>query len=117
MSYLEAADLYLGDVSSQVSEFVCRPRPCLFLNAHRVAWQGNPDYRFWSLGPVVDQVADLPEKLAEAFARHAEFVDAQRAYFADTFGLTDGQPSAARGADAIVAYLAGSGSTPWASRP
>lgn len=117
MSYLEAADLYLGDVSSQVSEFVCRPRPCLFLNAHRVAWQGNPDYRFWSLGPVVDQVADLPEKLAEAFARHAEFVDAQRAYFADTFGLVEGQRSGARGADAIVDYLARSGSTPRASRP
>ena len=34
MTYTLAADLYLGDVSSQVYEFLLRPRPCLFINSH-----------------------------------------------------------------------------------
>ncbi len=44
MSYTSGADIYLGDVSSQVYEFLGNPRPCLFLNAHRVDWAGDPDY-------------------------------------------------------------------------
>ncbi|MEG8017734.1 hypothetical protein [Sphingomonas sp. LR55] len=32
-SYTGAADVYLGDTSSQVIEFLVRPRPCVFLNA------------------------------------------------------------------------------------
>ncbi len=34
MTYTQAADIYLGDASSQVYEFLYRPRPCLFLNSH-----------------------------------------------------------------------------------
>src|SRR5690606_36439804 len=33
MSYTLGADIYVGDVSSQVYEFLVRPRPCLFINA------------------------------------------------------------------------------------
>src|SRR3546814_17702316 len=51
MSYTGSADLYLGDVSSQVAEYLYRPRPCVFLNAQGVDWQEDPNYRFWSLGP------------------------------------------------------------------
>src|SRR3546814_2965461 len=36
MSYTGSADLYLGDVSSQVAEYLYRPRPCVFLNAQGV---------------------------------------------------------------------------------
>src|SRR3546814_13919965 len=53
MSYTGSADLYLGDVSSQVAEYLYRPRPCVFLNAQGVDWQEDPNYRFWSLGPVI----------------------------------------------------------------
>ena len=28
MTYTRAADIYLGDVSSQVYEFIAEPRPC-----------------------------------------------------------------------------------------
>src|SRR3546814_20602400 len=38
MSYTSGADIYLGDVSSQVYEFLATPRPCLFLNAPQVDW-------------------------------------------------------------------------------
>lgn len=105
MTYLNAADLYLGDVSSQVSEFVCRPRPCLFLDAHGVEWRGNPNYRFWQLGPVLDDVGRLGEGLEEAFSRHAEFEAEQKAYVAETFEIPADGSSAVRGADAIVEFL------------
>lgn len=106
MSYLEAADLYLGDVSSQVSEFVARPRPCLFLDAHGAAWRDNPDYRFWTLGPVIDRLDGLAAALEDAFASHGDYLAAQRDYVAETFDMPEGDGSAARGADAIVDFLA-----------
>jgi len=105
MSYIDAADLYLGDVSSQVAEFVCRPRPCLFLNAHGVDWQGQPDYAFWSLGPVVEQLGDLPDQIEQALARPAAYQEVQQAYVAETFGIGAEGSSAARGADAIIFFL------------
>lgn len=106
MTYLNAADIYLGDVSSQVAEFVCRPRPCLFMNAHRVSWRGDPNYLCWELGPVIDDVSDLGPALGRAMATHGEYLDVQRRYVEATFGASQGACSAARGADAIAAFLA-----------
>ena len=105
MGYVDAADLYLGDVSSQVAEFVIRPRPCAFLNSHGAAWRDNPDYGFWTLGPVVDTVEALPQALETAMEGSDEFSTAQARYVADTFGIEPGTASAARGADAIVDFL------------
>jgi len=59
MSYTCAADIYLGDVSSQVYEFLQRPRPCLFLNSHRIDWCHDPSYRHWQAGDVIEDIADL----------------------------------------------------------
>ena len=44
MRYGQMASLYLGDVSSQVYEYLPRPRPCLFLNGHRADWQEDRSY-------------------------------------------------------------------------
>ena len=104
MTYTEAADLYLGDVSSQVAEFVTRPRPCLFLDAHHVDWRHNPDYRFWELGPVVEDVVQLGPAIERAFASHDEYRQRQLEYVEDTFGSLE-EPTSLRAADAIVAYL------------
>ncbi len=105
MSYVNAADLYLGDVSSQVAEFLCRPRPCMFLNAHRVNWRDNPNYRAWSLGMVIDELNDFGQQLDGAFAGHGRYLERQQRYLAETFDLMPGQSSAARGATAIVEHL------------
>lgn len=105
MTYTGAADIYLGDVSSQVAEFLYRPRPCVFINAHRVDWRHDPNYMFWTLGPVVDNVAGLDEALESAVAKHSDFANAQRRYFDESFGTVPGQATAARGADAIAAFL------------
>lgn len=105
MSYTQCADLYLGDVSSQVAEFVRRPRPCLFLDAHGTPWRGNPSYQSWTLGQVLGSTDALESRLDEALATHAAYVPAQQAYLEETFELRGG-PSAPRGADAIVEHLA-----------
>ncbi|WP_130731277.1 CDP-glycerol glycerophosphotransferase family protein [Komagataeibacter xylinus] len=105
MTYTMAADLYLGDVSSQVSEFLIKPRPCLFLNAHRTAWRGDPNYESWTLGPVVENVEATGNDLDNAFLSHANFLDRQKEYIRDTFGFEPPADTAARGAKSIIDFL------------
>jgi hypothetical protein len=106
MTYLRAADIYLGDVSSQVYEFLLEPRPCIFLNAHGVSWRGDPSYLHWSLGRVVDRVAsDLGPALESAFASHPDHLPRQRELFRYTFHDEPGSTAAERGADTILRYL------------
>ncbi|WP_188656330.1 glycosyl transferase [Croceicoccus pelagius] len=77
MTYTMGADLYVGDVSSQVYEYLLHPRPCLFLDAHKADWRGNPDYAMWSLGQVADSTACIGKALDCAFSRHHEFLPLQ----------------------------------------
>ena len=77
MTYTLGADLSLGDVSSQVYEFLVQPRPCLFVNAHDVAWQDSADYAMWQFGEVVAPECDIPGAIARAFRDHARFKAAQ----------------------------------------
>ena len=112
MTYLLAADIYLGDVSSQVYEFLLRPRPCIFLNAHRIDWRNNSHYDHWHLGEVVDNVSpDLGVALATASQTHERFLARQRAAFAYAFHDERESSAAQRGADAIAGFLAGGAAT------
>lgn len=86
MSYTAAADLYLGDVSSQVYEFCSEPRPCVFMNAHGVAWKGDPHYAMWSFGEVIERVEQLVPALAAAFAAPDAFAGVQREAVRRSFG-------------------------------
>jgi len=104
MTYTNAADLYLGDVSSQVYEFLNRPRPCLFLDAHDTPWQGNPNYRHWTTGPVKTDANDIIGAVDAAFASQASYSDAQRAVLEDSFSVT-AEPASERAAAAIIEYL------------
>ncbi|UUR08662.1 hypothetical protein [Sphingomonas glaciei] len=103
MSHVAAADLYLGDVSSQVYELLLlNPRPCLFVNAHGVQWQGDPDYAFWKLGEVIAPDGVVPA-IEVALNQADRFVEAQRTAVAETFGTLEG--SAERAATAILDSL------------
>jgi len=102
MSYTNAADIYLGDVSSQIYEFLLRPRPCLFADAHGIAWEDDPSYAHWRAGPVFRDAGRLGETLDRAVAEHADrYAPIQRAMFEQTFDLTD-EPSSERAARAIL---------------
>lgn len=106
MTYTLAADIYLGDVSSQVYEFLLEPRPCIFLNAHRVAWENNPHYTHWRFGQVIDNIEHgLGPALAAASATHQQFLPLQLAGFVYTFHDEPGSTAAQRGADAIAGFL------------
>ena len=106
MTYTLAADIYLGDVSSQVYEFLLEPRPCIFLNAHGITWEQNPCYAHWHFGQVLDDVKrGLGPALAAASDLHAHFQPKQLAGFAYTFYDEPGSTAAQRGADAIAEFL------------
>jgi CDP-glycerol glycerophosphotransferase (TagB/SpsB family) len=116
MTYILAADIYLGDVSSQIYEFLLQPRPCVFLNGHAVAWQDNPYYVHWKLGQVVDDIdTRLQPALDGAFDRQPRYRAAQQAAFAYTFRTDADTTAAQRGADAIARFLveAHGGGTDW----
>ncbi|WP_086740199.1 hypothetical protein [Erythrobacter colymbi] len=106
MSYTNRADIYLGDVSSQVYEFLRVPRPCLFLNSHGVDWRDDPNYLHWQAGPVLESAEGLLDQIDAAVAARNDYAAAQEALIAATFSLTD-RPSAERAADAITDFLEG----------
>lgn len=104
MTYTLAADLYLGDVSSQLSEFLTKPRPCVFLNAHHVHWKNNENYESWALGPVVLSPHGIIKVINDAFNSQKNFLHLQKDYIRNTFGTLN-SPTAHIGAKAIVDYL------------
>ena len=101
MSYTQAADLYLGDASSQIYEWIAQPRPAIFLNPQGIAWQADPNFAHWQLGDVVSRLEALPEALERAFAEPGRYRKEQAARFSHTFSRT-GESAAKRGAKAIL---------------
>ncbi|MEM7507140.1 MAG: CDP-glycerol glycerophosphotransferase family protein [Pseudomonadota bacterium] len=104
MTYLKAADLYLGDLSSQIYEFINQPRPCVFLDPFGVEYQGDPAYRSWSFGPVVRDVADLPGALQAALSGFEEYRAIQTEARDRNFAQSE-TPASRRGAMAIAEFL------------
>ena len=106
-SYTAAADLYLGDTSSQVLEFLVRPRPCVFLNAGEAAWQEDPSYGMWVAGEVVDTLEALLPALARASAEHRRFATAQATLANESLGDTSGAAPARAAAEILDVLRAG----------
>ena len=104
MTYTLAADIYLGDVSSQVYEFLIKRRPCIFLNAHSARWRGDDNYAFWNFGPVLESVNDLDAALKDANSSHDRYRRDQDIGFEETFDHQS-TASSVRAADAIAHFL------------
>jgi len=104
MTYTDAADIYLGDASSQVYEFLRRPRPCVFLNPRGHAWRGNQDFAHWQAGPVVETLEDFAAAFEEVPMLEPADRRRQRDQFAYSFDL-DERPSSERAATAILDYM------------
>ncbi|TNE61723.1 MAG: hypothetical protein EP335_14975 [Alphaproteobacteria bacterium] len=104
MTYTRAADIYLGDVSSQVYEFIAEPRPCIFVNGHRANWRKDPKYRFWSLGSVVENIEELDRKLARCRQEQPFYVQQQQKLFRESIDL-QARPSSERAAEALSHFL------------
>ena len=104
MSYTRQGDIYLGDASSQVYEFLTRPRPCLFLNSHGAEWREDPNYAHWHMGDVIDSVADLPAALQRALAFPDAYAAEQAEAMRRTFAINT-RSSSGRAAEAIARFL------------
>lgn len=109
MTYTRAADIYIGDVSSQIYEFLIEPRPCIFLNSHNADWQNDPNYLHWQSGPVLTNVAELDARLAQAVDEHEHYRAVQESLIAYTFDHSETSASR-RAADAIAKFAVGAGS-------
>lgn len=105
MTYTQCVDLYLGDVSSQIYEFIRSPRPAVFLNSHGAEWQSDPNYECWQFGPVLTDLTQLPETLRSAAPISDHFRSAQMRAFKESFGLIEGKSSAQRAAEAIAEFM------------
>jgi hypothetical protein len=100
MTYTMAADIYLGDVSSQIYEFTADPRPCVFINAQQALWQHNPDYLMWELGDVIDDISQLLPTLERCAHRLEHY--RQRQIEATSAALGDVTADAASIAAAVI---------------
>lgn len=104
MSYSLAADIYLGDWSSQVYEFLLHPRPVIFLNPHQFEWQDKEEYLWWTLGKVAENISEMNSALTGVEQWRAQFEPLQKDAFDYTFANFP-QSAPKRAAGAIVSYL------------
>jgi hypothetical protein len=111
MTYTRAANLYLGDVSSQVYEFLRTPKPCVFLNASGTDWRGDESFHHWTYGPVLNSADGVVDAIAAAQLGHADYLETQKCGFAESFDL-QATPSSVRAAQAIVDRLPATGRHP-----
>lgn len=89
MTYTLAGDIYLGDASSQIYEWIIRPRPAIFLNAHDAKWQDDPNYAHWHLGQVIKDPSQLEAALHPEVGDLAYMLDRQKLACAQTFSFAD----------------------------
>jgi hypothetical protein len=104
MTYTRSADIYIGDVSSQIYEWIGRPRPAIFLNASGAQWQGNADFAHWELGEVIASVDALPGALDRAVANPNAWHAKQEAAFNATFSV-EKESASHRAASAILQFF------------
>lgn len=105
MTYTNLADIYVGDVSSQVYEFLRTPGPCLFLNTHHVEHADDPNYAHWRAGPVIDDMARFEQGLRDAIDFHASlYRPIQQELFDYSFDLGE-EPSSQRAARVVAGLL------------
>jgi hypothetical protein len=104
MTYTRIADAYLGDVSSQVFEFLYEPKPCLFLNCHGLKRGKEQDFPQWKFGNVISNFSDFPGKLSSIFNDHPDFITNQKSFIDSTFDSND-LSSGKRGANAIINHF------------
>ncbi len=105
MTYTFHADIYIGDVSSQVYEFIIKPRPCIFINSHKIAWHTHKNYYLWNLGQVIENTINLNETIQKAIQQQEKFEGNQKKLFEYNFDIQTDKTSSLRGSEAIIDFL------------
>ena len=108
MSYTRAADAYIGDVSSQVYEFLFRPRACFFLDVEDATAAAAEDrYEFWRAGDVFRSVEALAAAIPDWREAAARYKAKQTELFRYTIDEDRNASSSVRGAKALADYVLG----------
>ncbi len=105
MSYTRAADIYMGDVSSQIYEFIERPRSAIFINSHEAEWENNDYYKFWNFGEVIEGLDGLDQALLRAETLNPHYAKVQNETFLDSFDFDPERSSSHRAALAIAEFM------------
>jgi hypothetical protein len=105
MTYVLNSDIYLGDVSSQVYEFIITPRPCVFLNPTHVNYQKDYRFRFWQCGDVVNSIEELNTSLDNCFNNFKNYQPIQKKITDENFYTEETSTASERAAKALIAYL------------
>ncbi len=106
-TYTAQADVYLGDVSSQVYEFLYfKEKPVIFLNAQNVKnWRDDPSYQMWKMGDVIQDISDLNKVVGCAQGVHkSSYHTIQAGILKDKFSKT-GVAASVLGAQALHDYI------------
>lgn len=103
MSYTLSADAYIGDVSSQIYEFLIRPRPVFFIDRFSQDSRSREGrYPAWSAGDVVRSTETLAPLLPVFGKRLGLYRDRQEQIFADTISYDPAHSASERAVAAIM---------------
>ena len=106
MSYTLGADAYIGDMSSQVYEFLIERRPVFFIDTHaRKLPHEEANRAFWQNGPVVRSVPELAPLLARYREIGAQYRATQDRLFQYTIDDRRHERSVDRAADILARLL------------
>lgn len=105
-SYTRLADVYIGDGSSQVYEFLYFSiKPVLFLDAHGVQdWLLNPNYKMWQMGPVINSSKQFATVISSVFDDHKTYIEIQKSMLQSRFSKKESS-AGERGAQSIASFL------------
>ncbi|RVT93090.1 hypothetical protein [Sphingomonas crocodyli] len=105
MSYTRSAHVYIGDVSSQVYEFLHRRGACFFLDAARQTKVGaRLPYEFWENGDVCQTIRSLTSLLPEWRERAESYRPTQDRLFGYTMDHNPQLSSVERASMALASY-------------
>jgi len=104
MSYTLSADAYIGDVSSQIYEFLIRPRPAFFIDRFSQDRRSREGcYPAWEAGDVVTSAGALADLLPAFAERLPMYRGRQESLLADTISHDPARTASERAAAAIMA--------------
>jgi hypothetical protein len=105
MTYTQQATIYLGDVSSQVYEFIINPRPCIFINSEKINYNKDSHYRFWQCGEVINTTEALEKALQNTELNFKKYKPIQEKIKEENIYSENGSTATQRASNAINTYL------------
>lgn len=105
MTYTQQATIYLGDVSSQVYEFIINPRTCIFINSEKINYKQDDHYRFWQCGEVINTSEALEKALQNSELDFKKYKPIQERITKENIYSEDGSTPTQRATQAIDRYL------------